>query len=68
MTNHLWKEIQSLSVFPHRYPVYTHRNDPQKTVRAMPVPPFIVFYRIDEDQHIARIATVRHGYRRPPHI
>ena len=40
--------IDSLERFPHRYKVHEHRKEPAKTVRSIPVPPFIVYYRIVE--------------------
>src|SRR6266545_3048453 len=60
----LWNAMHSLDQLPFRYKVHEHRRDPEKTVRSMPVPPFIVYYRVDQTRGIVRILTVRHGYRR----
>jgi plasmid stabilization system protein ParE len=58
--------IDALAFFPHRYEVHEHRKDSAKTVRSMPVPPFIVYYRVDDSRLAVRILSVRHGARRQP--
>src|SRR5579863_8462370 len=58
--------IDSLDLFPHRYKGHEHRQDPAKTVRSMPVPPFIVYYRVDDVRRTVRVLSVRHGARRQP--
>lgn len=58
--------IDSLDFLPARYKVHEHRVDPAKTVHALPVPPFIIYYRVDETQQAVRILTIRHGSRRQP--
>ena len=64
--NRIWPACQSLSAFPNRYAVHQHRRDPAKKVRSMPVPPFIVYYRVDESQKTVRLLTIRDGRRRQP--
>ena len=64
--NRLWQATQSLDTFPYRFAVRQHRRDPAKTVRAMPVSPHIVHYRIDEIIHTVRVLTIRHGHQRQP--
>jgi len=51
----LWQATQSLATFPHRYKVHQLRPDAAKTVRSMPVPPFILYYRIDDAKHVVRV-------------
>lgn len=61
--------IDSLAIFPHRYRVHAYRSDRTRTVHAMPVPPFIVYYRIrqaDSTGGQVEILTVLHGHRRQP--
>jgi plasmid stabilization system protein ParE len=58
--------IDSLEQLPHRYEVHEHRQDARKTVRSMAVPPFIIYYRIDDHVQSVRILSVRHGARRQP--
>ena len=58
--------IDSLEIFPHRYTVHEHRKDASKTVYAMPVPPFIVYYRVVERLSLVEVLTVLHGHRKQP--
>jgi plasmid stabilization system protein ParE len=62
----LQASMQSLEILPTRYEVHERRADPTKTVRSMAMPPFIIYYRVDERQSTVRILTVRHGHRRQP--
>jgi plasmid stabilization system protein ParE len=59
----LFEAIDSLELFPHRYKVHRSNQEVNRIVRSMPVPPFIVFYRIRETDRIVEILTVRHGAR-----
>lgn len=58
--------IDSLDILPHRYKVHEHRKDPSKTVRSMPVPPFIVYYRVVDNHRVVEVVAVLHGSRRQP--
>ena len=58
--------IDSLEQFPHRYEVHASSRDPSRVVRSMPVPPYIVYYRIDEQRRSVRVLTIRHGAWRQP--
>jgi plasmid stabilization system protein ParE len=62
----LVEAIDSLEQLPHRYPVHERRRDPAKAVRSMPVPPFIIYYRVAETKQAVEVLTVRHGARRQP--
>ena len=62
----LWRAMQSLALLPHRFKVHEGRKDPEKAVRSMPVAPFIVYYRVDDERQVVRIIHVRHGHRRQP--
>lgn len=62
----LLEAVDSLSLFPYRYRVHEHRKDPAKTVHAMPVPPFIVYYRVIGGQDLVEVIAVRHGRQRQP--
>lgn len=62
----LVEAIDSLDFLPHRYRIHEHRKDPAKTVHAMPVPPFIVYYRVQDSRLTVEIVAVRHGSRRQP--
>ena len=56
----------SLRMLPYRYRVYLHRKIAAKTVHAMPIPPFILYYRVDERTRVVRVLSIRHGARRQP--
>jgi plasmid stabilization system protein ParE len=62
----LWKACQSLSQLPHRYKVHRSNKNRRQVVHSMPVPPFIVYYRVSERPSTVRILTIRHGARRQP--
>src|SRR5579863_6474040 len=62
----LWRAMNSLIILPHRFKVHEHRRDTSKTVRSMPVPPFIIYYRVDDMLRVVRILSVWHGSRRQP--
>ena len=62
----LWKATETLSLFPHRYKVREYRRDRTKAVRSMPVPPFIMYYRVDDVLHAVRVLTIRHGSQKQP--
>lgn len=62
----LWAQMRALDQLPFRYPVHEHRKDPAKSVRSMPVPPFVVYYRVDKVQRVVRILCVYHGHQRQP--
>ena len=58
--------IDSLDLFPQRYKVHERRRDPSKTVHSMPVPPFIVYYRVRDSEQVVEVIAVLHGARRQP--
>jgi plasmid stabilization system protein ParE len=58
--------IDSLEILPSRYRIHEHRKEQAKTVHAMPVPPFIVYYRVVEARHMVEVVAVLHGSRRQP--
>jgi plasmid stabilization system protein ParE len=64
----LLDEIFSLKWFPHRYKVHRRgkKQNGEAAVRSMPVPPFVVYYRIIESRRVVRIVSILHGHRRRP--
>jgi plasmid stabilization system protein ParE len=62
----LRESMQRLRDLPHRYRVVQGMSRPKRAVRRMPVPPFLVYYRIDEPLRVVRILTVTHGSQRQP--
>src|SRR3954464_15114686 len=66
MVERLFRTIEALEHLPHRYKIFRKGNKTRGPVRSMPVPPFIVYYRVVESDRVVRILTVRHGARRQP--
>jgi plasmid stabilization system protein ParE len=58
--------IDSLGLLPYRYRIYQHKTNPAKSVHAMPLRPFMVYYRVLESVKLVEIITVRHGSRDEP--
>lgn len=58
--------IEGLSTLPYRYKVHRPNRTLAMIVRSMPVPPYIVYYRVLEEHALVRILTVRHGAQRHP--
>jgi len=58
--------VDSLAEFPHRYKVHRDTHQPRRVVRSMPVPPFILYYRVDDATRLVEVLTIRHGARRQP--
>jgi plasmid stabilization system protein ParE len=63
----LWKSCQSLDQLPHRYKTHRSAKDAKRIVHSLPVPPFIIYYRVVEKPATVRILTIRHGAQRQPH-
>jgi toxin ParE1/3/4 len=63
--DHLQAEMDGLADLPYRYPIHqeTRRRAP---VRRMPVPPYLVYYRVIDAHRAIRVLMVRHGARRQP--
>jgi len=64
--NRLWSHCQSLAILPRRHEVHQHRKASALTVHSMPVPPFIVYYRVDDHARTVRVISVRHGAQKQP--
>ena len=62
----LWEAMHRLKDLPRRHRVVQGRRQPKKAVRRMPVAPYLVYYRVDEELRAVRILTVRHGRQRQP--
>jgi len=62
----LMSAIDSLERFPYRNEVYQGLRSVSETVRRMPVAPFILYYRINDEQGVVEVIAIRHGKRRQP--
>jgi toxin ParE1/3/4 len=58
--------INSLDILPRRHKVHAYRSNPSRAVHSMPVPPFIVYYRVKDPQEVVEVLRVLHGARRQP--
>ena len=52
----------SLGSLPERFPFYDRRRE----IRKMPVSPFLIYYRVDEEASVVNILHFWHGARRRP--
>jgi plasmid stabilization system protein ParE len=57
--------LDSLEIFPHRNVVEGQKPETDHPVRSLPVPPYLVFFRVLDHQRVVRILRIRHGARRP---
>jgi len=60
------KAIDSLEILPRRHKVHSSSRDPRRVVRSMPVPPYLIYYRVVESDKVVEVMTVRDGRRRQP--
>jgi plasmid stabilization system protein ParE len=59
--------VDSLQILPQRHAIYRGRGRPAvEVVRRMPVPPHLIYYRVNEADALVEIITIRHGKRRQP--
>jgi toxin ParE1/3/4 len=66
MVGKLLDAIDGLDILPRRFNVPRVGFVRGRQVRSMPVPPYLVRYRIDEKRKTVFILRVRHGARRRP--
>lgn len=64
MIGRILDAISSLETFPRRNIVENQSKKIRRPVRSLPVRPYIVYFRILEEQQAIIIHSVRHGARR----
>jgi plasmid stabilization system protein ParE len=52
----------SLRLFPHRHALFPHRDN----IRKVPMPPYLIYYRINEAKGRVTILHFWHGARQNP--
>jgi plasmid stabilization system protein ParE len=57
---------ETLVEFPHRTIVETKIPQSKFPIRSLPVRPFVIYFRVLEDDKVVRIVHIRHGARRRP--
>src|ERR1044072_8655316 len=55
--------IDLLEVFPHRTVVERQTSSLKYPVRSLPVKPYVIYFRVIEDERIVVILHIRHGAR-----
>jgi toxin ParE1/3/4 len=58
--------IEGLKSAPHRTLVEHQSAKLKYPVRSLPVGPYLIYFRVQDDHRIVRILTIRHGARRRP--
>lgn len=51
------KKVTDLETMPHMWPIYTAKPE----YRRMILEDYLLFYKIDEDNHMVRIYRILHG-------
>lgn len=64
MVRQILDSIEHLKTFPKRTIVSGQPAGTKNPIRSLPVKPYIIFFRVLEEQRIVRILRVRHGSRR----
>lgn len=62
----LIEAIDSLELFPRRYKVHVSSRIADRVVHSMPVPPFIIYFRVIDAEQVVEVMTIQHGARRQP--
>jgi plasmid stabilization system protein ParE len=58
--------FESLAKVPHRTVVEKQNKKLRYPARSLPVPPYIIYFRVIDDEKVVRVTHVRHGARLPP--
>lgn len=66
VTRTLFAAFDSLGQLPYRYRIFKTSKKTGRQIRVMPVPPFLIYYQVIDDERVVRVITVRHGAQRQP--
>src|SRR5687767_5768680 len=66
MIGRILDAIDLLEVFSNRTVVERRSSSLRHPVRSLPVKPYVIYFRVIEEEHIVVIRHIRHGARRPP--
>jgi len=64
MVGRILEAIETLETIPHRNIVEHQSKRIRRPVRSLPVKPYIIYFRVLEEQQAVMIHSVRHGARR----
>lgn len=65
MLDKIFAAFDRLKQTPNRNVVFPQPATRQPPVRSLPVVPYIVYFRVYDDEKVVRVTRVRHGSRRP---
>jgi addiction module RelE/StbE family toxin len=66
MIERILNAIDLLEVFPHRAVVERQASSLKYPVRSLPVKPYVIYFRVIDDQNLVVIRHIRHGARQQP--
>ena len=66
MIERILDAIDTLEIFPHRTIVERQAPTLKYPVRSLPVKPYVIYFRVIEDEKVVVIRHIRHGSRQPP--
>jgi plasmid stabilization system protein ParE len=66
MVNRILASIENLTTFPHRTVFQRRSRKIKYPVRTLTVRPYVIYFRVQDDDRIVRVLTIRHGARRRP--
>jgi plasmid stabilization system protein ParE len=66
MVTRILDELEPLKLLPHRAVVERQDRKLRHPVRSIPVPPYVIYFRVLDDDRVVRVLHVRHGARRRP--
>jgi toxin ParE1/3/4 len=66
MVSRILDAIDTLKILPHRTVAERRSRKIDHAVRSLPVKPYMVCFRVIDEEKVVRILTIRHGARRRP--
>jgi plasmid stabilization system protein ParE len=66
MIERILDAIDSLEIFPHRTIVERQTPLLHFPVRSLPVKPYVIYFRVIDDERVVVVRHIRHGARRDP--
>jgi toxin ParE1/3/4 len=66
MVGRILSSIDLLKKFPLRHVIEHQSRKLKYPVRSLPVKPYVIFFRVVDDDRYVRVLTIRHGARRRP--
>src|SRR5438034_10439497 len=66
MLERILDTIDSLEIFPHRTVVERQSRKIRYPVRSVPAKPYVIYFRVIEEEGVVVIRHIRHGARRRP--